>query len=82
MEFIDPDKQESLRIVVKEPDKFDGSDQWKLQGFLLKLKLNFQAKKKSFRSNSDKVTYTLSFLKGTALSYFKPYLMEDRRAHV
>ena len=40
-EFVDPDKQESPRISVKEPDQFDGSDQWKLQGFLLQLKLNF-----------------------------------------
>ena len=40
-EFVDPDKQESPRISVKEPDQFDGSDQRKLQGFLLQLKLNF-----------------------------------------
>ena len=73
VEFIDPDKQESPRFMVKEPDQFNGSNQWKLQGFLLKLKLNFGAKKKSFRSDSDKVTYALSFLKGTALDYFEPY---------
>ena len=41
VEFVDPDKQESPRICVKEPDQFNGSDQQKLQGFLLKLKLNF-----------------------------------------
>ena len=41
VEFVDPDKQESPRIPVKEPDQFDGLDQWKLRGFLLKLKLNF-----------------------------------------
>ena len=67
VEFVDPDKQESPRISVKEPDQFNGSDQQKLQGFLFQLKLNFRAKKKSFRSDSDKVTYALSFLKGTAL---------------
>ena len=76
-EFVDPDKQESSRISVKEPDQFDGSDQRKLQGFLLQLKLNFWAKKRSFWSDSDKVTYALSFLKGTALDYFKPYLTDN-----
>ena len=40
-EFIDPDKQESPRVSIKEPDQFNGSDQQKLQGFLLQLKLNF-----------------------------------------
>ena len=35
MEFVDPDKQESLRISVKEPYQFNGSDQWKLRRFLL-----------------------------------------------
>ena len=78
VEFVEPDKQESLRISVKEPDQFDRSDQRKLQGFLLQLKLNFRAKKKSFRSDvSDKVTYALSFLKGTALDYFEPYLTDN-----
>ena len=76
-EFIDPDKQESPRISVKEPDQFDGSDQRKLRGFLLQLKLNFRAKKRSFQSDSDKVTYALSFLKGTALDYFEPYLTDN-----
>ena len=30
VEFVDPDKQELLRISVKEPDQFNGSDQQKL----------------------------------------------------
>ena len=77
VEFVDPDKQESPRISVKEPDQFDGSDQRKLRKFLLQLKLNFRAKKKSFWSDSDKVTYALSFLKGTALDYFEPYLTDN-----
>ena len=40
-------------------------------------KLNFQAKKKSSWSDSDKVNYTLSFLNRTALDYFEPYLMDN-----
>ena len=30
VEYVDPDKQASLRITVKEPNQFNGSDQWKL----------------------------------------------------
>ena len=74
MEFVDPNRPEALRIKVKEPNYFNISNQWKLWGYLLQLKLNFQAKKKSFRSDSNKVNYALSFLKGTALNYLGPYL--------
>ena len=70
VELVDSDRQEALKIHVKEPDQFDGSEQWKLWGFLLQLKLNFQAKRKLFQSDSDKVNYALSFLNRMALNYF------------
>ena len=35
VEFVDPDKLASPRIMVKEPNQFDGSNQQKLRGFLL-----------------------------------------------
>ena len=41
VEFVDPDRQVAPRVMVKEPDQFNGSDQWKFRGFLLQLKLNF-----------------------------------------
>ena len=77
MEYVDPDRREAPRIKVKELNWFNSSNEWKLCGFLLQLKLNFQAKKKAFQSNSYKVTYALSFLKGTALNYLEPYLIDN-----
>jgi len=43
----------------------------------LQCKLNFQSKPKSFQTEQLKVNYSLSFLKGTALNYFEPYLTDD-----
>jgi hypothetical protein len=60
-----------------DPDQFDGSDPKKLRGFLLQCKLNFRAKLESFRENSAKVNYVLSFLKGMAVDYFEPFLIVD-----
>jgi len=40
-------------------------------------KLNFWSKPKSFQTKQLKVNYSLSFLKGTALDYFKPYLANE-----
>jgi hypothetical protein len=47
-----------------------------LQGFLLQCTLKFQAKPESF-PNAAEVNYVLSFLKGAALNYFKPFLTDD-----
>jgi Domain of unknown function (DUF4939) len=60
-----------------DPNQFDGLDLKKLQGFLLQCKLNFRAKPESFRDDSAKINYILSLLKGTALDYFEPFLVED-----
>ena len=62
---------------VREPDSFDGSDPKKLRVFLIQCCLNFQAKPTSFRSDSAKVNYALSYLKGTALEWFEPGILSD-----
>ena len=36
-----------------------------------------RSKPKSFQTEQLKVDYSLSFLKGTALDYFEPYLADD-----
>jgi hypothetical protein len=76
-ESINSDKKESGQTKLREPDTFDGSNPKKLRGFLLQCKLNFCAKPKVFSGNLAKVKYSLSFLKGTALDYFEPYLMDN-----
>ena len=66
-----------FKVKIRDPDTFDGSDLKKLRGFLLQCKLNFRSKPKSFQTDQSKVNYSLSFLKGTALDYFEPYLADD-----
>ena len=67
-------KKSAAQTKVHEPDVFDGSDTHKLQPFLVQCTLNFRNRPDAFTSNSDKVTFTLSYLKGTALDWFEPSL--------
>ena len=52
------------------------SDPKKLQPFLAQLELNFHNQPNMFQLDIYKVNYMLSFLKGTALNYFEPSLMD------
>ena len=61
---------------VRDPDPFDGSDPNKLRAFFAQLELVFKARPRTFDSDERKVTYALSYLKGTALQWFEPYLLE------
>jgi hypothetical protein len=76
-ESVNSDKKEFGQTKLHEPDAFDGSNPKKLRGFLLQCKLNFHAKPKVFSGDLEKVNYSLSFLKGTALDYFQPYLTDN-----
>ena len=62
---------------VREPDVFDGSNTKKLWAFLIQCQLNFNSKPWVFWTNASKVNYTISYLKGTVLDWFKPGLMSD-----
>jgi len=75
-ESVHKDPSES-KAKIRDPNMFDSSDSKKLRGFLLQCKLNFQSKPKFFQTKQLKVNYSLSFLKGTTLNYFKPYLTDD-----
>ncbi|KAI0362863.1 hypothetical protein BV20DRAFT_959431, partial [Pilatotrama ljubarskyi] len=65
-----PDEQHNVR----EPDQFDGSNSDELRIFFAQLELVFKARPRTFNSEAKKVTYALSYLKGTALQWFEPYL--------
>ena len=73
-DFVTHDKQETPSAKVRDPDPFNGADSKKLWGFLLECKLNFRARPKAFQTENAKVNYAMSFLKGTALDYFEPFL--------
>jgi hypothetical protein len=59
----------------KEPDTFDGSDPRKLNNFILLCNLYFR-NNSSYSDDESKVTFALSYLRGTALDYYEPALMD------
>lgn len=63
-------------IKPRDPDPFDGSDPRKLNTFLLQLQFYFQNCSSAFRDDFAKVSFALSYLKGTALEFFEPQLLE------
>ena len=67
-------KKNSEWTKVREPDVFDGLDTCKLQPFLVQCTLNFRNRPDTFSTDSAKVTFALSYPKGTALDWFKPSL--------
>ena len=71
-------KKSTVWTKVHEPDVFDGSDTHKLQPFLVQCTLNLRNHPDTFTSNSDKVTFVLSYLKGTTLDWFKPSLTSSK----
>lgn len=66
----------SKRAKAKEPDTFDGSDPRKLNNFILLCNLYFRTNS-SYTSDSNKVTFALSYLRGTALEYFEPAILDS-----
>ena len=58
------------KTKAKEPDTFDGSDPQKLNSFLLQCVLFFRGNQ-DYCENEDKVTFTLSYLRGAALDHFE-----------
>ena len=67
-------KKNSKQTKVWELDVFDSSDTCKLQPFLVQCTLNFRNHPDAFSTDSAKVTFALSYLKGTVLNWFEPLL--------
>ena len=64
----------STRAKVKEPDTFNGSDPKKLNNFILLCSLYFR-QNSTYDYDEAKVTFALSYLRGTALEFFEPSLL-------
>jgi len=58
------------------PDTFDGSDPKKLNNFVLLCGLHFRSNPYSFDDDGSKVTFALSYLRGVALEYFEPSVLD------
>jgi hypothetical protein len=64
------------KTKTSEPDTFDGQDPKKLRNFQVQCELNFRDRPKAFRTNASRVTYALSYLRGAALEWFEPSILE------
>ena len=62
------------RIKARDPDPYDGSDPAKLRAFLSQCKLMFRARPRDFDDDQVKITYAVSWLKGTAQRWYEPNL--------
>ncbi|KAG6327526.1 hypothetical protein ID866_11563 [Astraeus odoratus] len=65
----------AARTKVHKPNTFNGMDLKKLCEFLIQCELNFCDRPQAFCLDSQKVSFALSFLKGIALTWFKPDLL-------
>jgi len=66
----------SRKVKAKEPDTFDGSDPKKLNNFILLCNLFFRSNS-AYEDDVNKVTFALSYLRGIALEYFEPSLLDS-----
>ena len=71
------DSTSSSRAKTREPDTFDGTDPKKLRSFVVQCQLNFNERPRAFRTDQAKVNYALSYLKGMALDWFEPDILNE-----
>ncbi len=64
------------KAKAKEPDTFDGSDPRKLAAFILQCSLYFRNFPEDYREDDSKINFALSYLKGPAIEWFEPWLIE------
>ena len=62
---------------VKEPESFDGSNPSKLREFLVSCSLVFSNHPDSFSRDEKRIRYAISYLKGAALDWFEPAIMDE-----
>ena len=67
-------RQDGQSARIREPDPFDGSDPKKLKSFIFMCNMNFRMHPNAFANDRQKVNYMISYLKGSALECFEPYL--------
>src|ERR1700726_5116963 len=63
-------------VKPRDPNIFNGLDMKKLKGFLVQCQLNFLDRPWAFRSDSRKINYVLSYLRGFALEWFEPMILD------
>ena len=73
----EPAREHRTHVKARDPDPYDGSDPMKLRAFLSQCKLVFRACPDDFDDDEVKITYAVSWLKGTAQRWYEPNLSLD-----
>ena len=69
-----PAGHQRTRVKTRDPEPYDGTDPSKLRAFLSQCHLTFQGRPQDFAQDQIKITYAVSWLKGTALRWYEPNL--------
>jgi len=70
-----PDPQSKKRNKgVKELDLFSRGSPNKLQTFIFQCQIYFRACEGEFQEDTEKIFFTISYLRGVALDYFEPFI--------
>ncbi|KIK54273.1 hypothetical protein GYMLUDRAFT_249727 [Collybiopsis luxurians FD-317 M1] len=72
-----PAGQDAMKLDVKKPDPFDGSDRWKWEPFLLQVHRTFMAKPTIYKNNSDKIGFAVLYLTGAAATHYNNLLKQE-----
>ena len=70
------DQPPTHQAKAEEPDTFDGSNPKKLNNFILLCNLYF-CNNPTYSNDELKVTFALSYLRGTALEYFELAILDS-----
>ncbi|KIK50427.1 hypothetical protein GYMLUDRAFT_252996 [Collybiopsis luxurians FD-317 M1] len=65
-----PAGQDMMKLNLKKPDPFNGSDRWKWEPFLLQVCRTFMAKPTIYENNSDKIGFAVLYLTGAAATHY------------
>lgn len=74
-----PAPQQRSRVRTRDPDPYNGTDPTKLRAFLSQCRLTFRSRPNDFTNDQIKITYAVSWLKGTALRWYEPNLTIPER---
>ena len=75
------DSEPKEKVKIRDPDPFDESEPDKLQNFLFQCQLEFKGKPSTYRSDEARIYYAISFLKGSALDFFEPAVLDKTETY-
>ena len=66
-----------MKLDVKKPDPFNGSNRWKWEPFLSQVRRTFMAKLTIYKNDSDKIGFAVSYLVGAAATHYDNLLKQE-----